>query len=408
MISDIILRVVVFCTMLMISNTTTFPTAYAAMVFVGISSFFYLVGKRRLNYQVVIIFAAWLVLNIVSSLVFGRNLQIQIVIRMGITFVIFPYMILDMFGLRFLTLLERLFLQLAALSLPLYILNWLYMPYFNGLTKVFERFTNTNLLNNTNYWSAMVYVNARMATGLGGGLFRNSGFMWEPGYFATIIVIAIGYRWLAKGIAFDIPFFIYAAGILTTFSTSGYLALALLMGAAFIKKITVVTTVIFVPLMILLIYGLYSLNFIGEKINYNIDTIRNDKFVYQAGYNSIKLDRLSIAKYDISRVARYPFGLGINDRVSFEGIDVTGTNGLTGLMRTWGLVIFLYFMRNIYFYHRVLNFASLRDIQLLLLYLSLLVVLFSQNMQVNVMTYFLIFVPILFKTSKKIIQVQII
>ena len=40
--------------------------------------------------------------------------------------------------------------------------------------------------------------------------------------------------------------------------------------------------------------------------------------------------------------AKYPFGFGFYDRISFNNVDVVGTNGITGLMRIWGVPLFLY------------------------------------------------------------------
>jgi hypothetical protein len=137
----------------------------------------------------------------------------------------------------------------------------------------------------------------------------------------------------------------------------------------------------------------------GGKIEKYTTSINEPQLSYQDEYKAVKLNRIEIVPYDIQRVAKYPLGFGINDRVSFEGVDVTGDNGITGLMRMWGFFIFIFFIICLFKYHLVFNYANLAVNEITFIFSSLMVVYFSQSIQYNILTYILIFSAIVFKPT---------
>ena len=351
---------------------------------------YYVITLKEINFRVILLFGVWIVINVASSSYFGLSLKLGLTLRYALNLVLLTWFIVDIYGNKFLEVLEKIIYYLTFISLPLYALNFLFKSEFDQLSSIFEGITNPNLLANVNYWSGIVYVNAISQQYGSLELLRNTGFMWEPGYFALIIVFALGYRWLNYGIKFDKHFYVYFTAILTTFSTAGYFALLVLISAYFLKKSSIKNVLLVFGISIIFFIYVYQLDFMRGKIDIYLTAIAANDFNYDVNYQSVKLNRIQIAIYDVYRVIRYPFGFGLNDRVSFDNIDVVGTNGLSGLLRMWGVVVFFYFMKLIYNYHNQQNKANLGWNSKMLIYLSLLLVFFSQSIQYNILTYLII------------------
>lgn len=374
-----------------IARTTSFNTQYWLVAIAMIMFLRYLITKKRISSHVIFLFVAWILINVFSSFFFGLNLKYELTIRYGITYILFSWVIMDTYGKKFFDVFESIIYAFTFVSLPLYLANFFFKAQFDQLSSFFEIITNPILLDNPNYWSSIIYVNAISQYYGNIELLRNNGFMWEPGYFALIIIFALGYRWLNNGIKFDMPFYIYLTAIITTFSTAGYLAIFVLISAYFFKKSSLSSTILFVVASLLFFYYVYSLDFMSGKIDVYVGALAADQFNYDTYYESVKLNRFQIALYDISRVFRYPFGFGLNDRVSFENVDVVGTNGLSGLLRMWGIPLFLYFAKLLYKYHELQNGSVLSRNSKVLIFISLLIVFFSQSIHYSLLPYLIIF-----------------
>ena len=373
-----------------IANTTSFTISYLLAAICVLMTMYYVITLKEINFRVILLFGVWIVINVASSSYFGLSLKLGLTLRYALNLVLLTWFIVDIYGNKFLEVLEKIIYYLTFISLPLYALNFLFKSEFDQLSSIFEGITNPNLLANVNYWSGIVYVNAISQQYGSLELLRNTGFMWEPGYFALIIVFALGYRWLNYGIKFDKHFYVYFTAILTTFSTAGYFALLVLISAYFLKKSSIKNVLLVFGISIIFFIYVYQLDFMRGKIDIYLTAIAANDFNYDVNYQSVKLNRIQIAIYDVYRVIRYPFGFGLNDRVSFDNIDVVGTNGLSGLLRMWGVVVFFYFMKLIYNYHNQQNKANLGWNSKMLIYLSLLLVFFSQSIQYNILTYLII------------------
>ncbi len=402
MIHNISCVILALYTILMISATTNLTNNYVALIIILIFTFKYILKIKKNMIPVILLFIAWIIINLTVLIIFKRDVSYKTILSTGINYILYPAILLDVYGRKFIDTLESIVFYLTALSLPLYILNMLFLDYFNSLRSVFCYITRPVFLKIINYWSAAIYVNAREESYGSLTVLRNHGFMWEPGYFATIIIIFLCYRWLKKGIKYDYIFFICAIAIITTFSTSGYFALLTLLLAGQLKKISFKRILIIGIILFLFVNYIFRLEFLGGKINTYVEDVKNDLFVYAPEYSSVKLNRFGIALYDLSRVAHYPFGFGVADAVAFEDVDVVGVNGISGLLRMWGVVIFIYFMILIYKYHIYIANNKLSTYQIIFLYTAFMVVLFSQNLQYNVLLYLIILYPIMIGQDKTI------
>ena len=104
------------------------------------------------------------------------------------------------------------------------------------------------------------------------GLVRNSGFSWEPGRYASMLVIAIFFNMARNQFQWNrnIGFWILTLALLTTQSTTGFISFSILIIWFLINKnisTKIISLVLIIPLAILV----YSLPFIGVKLNSLMD-----------------------------------------------------------------------------------------------------------------------------------------
>lgn len=353
--------------------------------------FLFLINFGKINYFIVLSILLWFIINLGVSIFLGKEFLLMRSIRFVTTMILFPYIVLQIYREEFFIKLEKLFYILTIISIPLYILNVLFMQFFNSMGIIFRHITNPILAEAVNYWSAGIYVNAIVQNYAGVEIARNCGFMWEPGYFALIITLSMIIHLLVNGIKIDFKIWVYTLVMLTTFSTAGYASLFLIYAGIIIKKITLSRMVILFLTVFVFTFYIYELEFIGGKINAYTTALEANVQGYSTYYSAIKLNRFQIALYDIYRVLNYPLGYGFHDTIGFESsISVVGTNGLTGMMRMWGLPAFIFILILFYKFIHLLKSAEIISKNYVLFFIALLVVFFSQSIQYNILTYFIL------------------
>ena len=97
---------------------------------------------------------------------------------------------------------------------------------------------------------------------------------------------------------------------LTTFSTNFYLSL-ILFGIYFIYRSSLFVKLISVSLLIPLILLLYSLPFVGEKLNQYLDETK--QFSESTIVKRTRINRTSMFVNDVRDLEKYPLGRGINE-----------------------------------------------------------------------------------------------
>jgi len=106
------------------------------------------------------------------------------------------------------------------------------------------------------------------------GLVRNTGFSWEPGRYASMLIIAIFFNMARNQFQFqlnrNIGFWILTLALLTTQSTTGFMSFSILIIWFLINK-NISTKILSLALIIPLAIFVYSLPFIGEKLNLLMD-----------------------------------------------------------------------------------------------------------------------------------------
>jgi hypothetical protein len=301
--------------------------------------------------------------------------------------------VLQLFGWSFWVKFEKIVFYLTLISLPIFLFNVLLPSYFESLLNIFRPLTNERFYRFDefrNYWSAIVYVKAMKAD----FLYRNCGFMWEPGSFAMIIIWGLGFNWLTNGIKIDSKTIVYSVALITTQSTAGYIAFFILILALYVKKISIQNVLLIFAFVYLFIGYIYELDFIGGKLDTYLYAASNDVLNYNTKFGAYKVNRIQILQYDLIRVLEYPLGYGFN----YQG-DIISVNGLSSALLMWGVILFSYFIFLIRKFYSLANYYMISNKSVILLFLGLLIMFFSNPINQSIFFYLLIATPIVIKKN---------
>jgi len=213
--------------------------------------------------------------------------------------------------------------------------------------------------------------------------------MWEPGAFAMMIICAIAYHWSRTGFKLDRKFFIYFAAIITTFSTAGYFACFLLIYAFYVKKFSVPNVLGLFIVTYLFISYVYNLEFMSGKVDSYIAAIDDNRLYYNEYLHAIKVNRIQIIFYDLQRVLKYPFGYGANYKS-----DIIAVNGLSSLLVTWGIPVFIFMMILLKKYINLISIKPISQRTKYVVLIAILTMFFSNPINRNVIAYLIFLTPL--------------
>ncbi len=200
---------------------------------------------------------------------------------------------------------------------------------------------------------------------------RNSGPFWEPGMFSVFINIGLAISTLANSSSRNLDKMtkLFVITSFTTLSTSGYIAtfFVLIYYYAIIRR--QVKSILYIGLLIVPFIIFINSDFGAEKI---IDASQND-----ASHS-----RFGAIAYHISLMRNNPFtGIGFHSDTDF-GLEVS-PNGLSLIFLFWGIpAAIVYYI--LLFKSTKMLITNLNDVvfsikNVLLVYLVLLLVAFSQD-----------------------------
>lgn len=186
---------------------------------------------------------------------------------------------------------------------------------------------------------------------------RNSGCCFEPGYFASMLCLALlcnlsqnGLQWKNKKIR------ILTLALITTFSTTGYIIGLVLFSSYYVKRFSfsniVKASFVVIPLFLLA----FQLDFMGEKITQKSNLKKeNEKFLEAEAYHSrkgttdfhVSLDRFQSLYFEFENVKKDPI-LGYSRDFSESWFGKTFmsnyslTGGLLKMLGQFGVIFGLY------------------------------------------------------------------
>lgn len=182
-------------------------------------------------------------------------------------------------------------------------------------------------------------------------LIRNCGPFWEPGAFGGFLLIAFMFNSVREKRLFTKLNFLFFFALITTQSTTAYLALfVFILGYYLSNNFSLKTMLLLISLLISGIFAFNQIPFLGRKISDESESI--EYAINEKEGNS----RLASAVLDLNDISQFPYtGRGIWDetRVDKKFEFVARNNGLTNILAQWGIGFsFIYF----FFYFKSINF----------------------------------------------------
>lgn len=291
------------------------------------------------------IFILLFILQTIDSKTFSFNSQIGFIIR-----ILTGYFIIKIIGKNFLKYYVNLIIIFSLISFVFYI-PILISPSFEQIliNKVAPNFAYYDR-SKENYPGSPQFIIYTINTQRHHTIIpRNSGPFWEGGAFAGFLMVALIFNFiLSKNFFRNKKSIILTTALLTTLSTSGYLAFVILI-LFFVLKYTkhLLTKFVWIFSIVILFYiGYTQLIFLGAKISKQLE------YSFSASPGGLERTRFVSAMLDIKVLVENPIlgtGLAALDYSSAIMKKINHrNNGITFFARKFGILIFILFFFSMY------------------------------------------------------------
>jgi hypothetical protein len=266
--------------------------------------------------------------------------------------IIIAYIHVKIYGKNLIYLYEDIVSHLSAIA----IIGWLIqiiLPQFIHKLMIFPSNTGTISGSCLLYSEGLDYKTAFI-------FFRNAGFSWEPGMFASIIIIALLFNIVINHykIKNNTKFYTLIIALITTQSTTGYGTFLLLGSIIFLinyrSRYKFILLLIIIPLTI----NIYKLPIMGDKIESlwvsNINETKDKLETTQEYHQEMRaLTRFEALAMEIYNIKNDPIlGYGRDNTNSFIErnlkLSVGLPNGILKIFAKYGLVLGLLFYGCLY------------------------------------------------------------
>lgn len=343
------------------------------------------------------ILSGWLIINVLSSLYLGESILLYQFFG-KIVLIYTGYLIIISCGNNFWDKYESFLYKIIIISFVIYILSLLIPSVFNSLSYSFRPFTEDFFYSNKD--SQKHYFYSFFFVYLGNDIFRNSGFMWEPGAYAMVLVLLILYNLGRNGIHINKHIKVYFIAILTTFSTAGYLALFVIAILFLIQGKNPYIKALIIICSIVLSSWFINADFLLPKIEKFLDTTERGKVFHQGYRNQYEANRILSIKLLFDKFLLFPLGWGcVTDKTSYLALkNIATVNGLGNILVIWGGIGFTFFMYSIYrFFKRYKQTVLFAVFSLLIIGITF----FSNPIENNILFYILVLSPYCYKSKKE-------
>jgi len=242
------------------------------------------------------------------------------------------------------TLLDVVY-KLAIISLPLYFIGLLFPFIMEQFHSMLNLMPDLFIIERGEYigWlraNFMVYTFSVVRLG------QNHGFMWEPTAFAGVLLFAIMIHLCMNNCQLDRKFKVLLITLLTTFSTTGFLAFSLVVAFILINGHANYKVIVGLAAIILLPY-IFSLDFISDKVGLEIEQW-DDISSINTSLTMSGNTRLSSFIYDMRDFDDHPLlGSGIFIENRYTGAQTQlSVNGVGNTLSRFGLILSIIFMIN--------------------------------------------------------------
>jgi hypothetical protein len=365
------------------ASSYSFDLARGSLVFPIIFDFFLLItilANLRLNKNFLIIVALFTIFFTINSIYFN-SLRFGFFFRI-LSLIMGSYFIIKVTGRQYLIYLIEAVYKLSVIGLVFFLLQNIAFNFTYESVRLVDDFLGLSTTKGDGDYYATIIVYTINTT----DFHRNCGFMFEAGAYATFLSVVISiYLVLSNFHLKSKYFYVLFISILTTFSTTGYICLYLVIililynknikNKAFLLFITV-------PFVIsVIIFSFIKIPFLNDKIlriYYNTDNQLYYGKTFQ-GEGRISIGRSAGLVLDMEDFISSPFlGYGGNttEKPSWVNTGADSINGLGTHLVTFGIFGFILTLYLMYlFYHRLTKENAAKGE--LILFLIFLIVTFS-------------------------------
>lgn len=357
---------------------------------------------KKIDFYIFVLLLIWCIINGLSILVNGLG-GITLISFLGVTIrMIMSYFILKIVGSDFFEKFYRYVYILSFISIIVFLLDVLFHEVFVGLSN-YLNFITTAEQKIQGGWYIYIYM---FSAWNDFSEYGNCGFMWEPGGFAFVLVFLLLYRLMRNNFKLDRQVVILVCGLITTFSTAGYISLFIIilfyLLHAGIKNKKILWLIPFV--LIIFVFSsikFYNSNpFMKDKIEEYVDRGTSSyEWTFQ-DKSVIRVSRLGIAIIELESSLHWPFGNGIQKNIfTIEKYgDVFGPNSLADILRQWGWLGMIFLIYTFYLFSNMFSKSILLSICFIL---AMGGVMFSNPFVIKYLVYIIVFYPMTYKIKYK-------
>ncbi|MEB2777650.1 hypothetical protein SYJ56_20200 [Algoriphagus sp. D3-2-R+10] len=392
---------------LIIAAKTTFLTYYDIFWFIfSISCLSYGLYKRRIYVSDLYVFVGFTIIYIVYIIfrnVFFNKLDINYLLSdifFLLKYILLAFIFCIVFKRNATILISEVIIKFAKISLILYIFQLL------GGGEVLFRigiiFHNIFPYpgNSETYSNFLIFTYDKLHS------IRNSGFVWEPGAFGCFLTIGLLFHFMKNNFKFDRNSKILAVSILTTISTTAYLAFGVLMFLYYRVNGGIISIKMILGFAVGIVL-FFSLPFLGDKIiqTYQDDVKALDDYemiingldYFTENEGEVKLNRFASGVFLYRNFGhQLIFGVSnayINVKSSVYGVEISKfniSNGIIDFIAKFGMIglIFLFYRIGnfIYIHYQKLEFS-------LYIIFIILVMNFGEPLLILPITLIFLFLP---------------
>jgi hypothetical protein len=291
---------------------------------------------------IIIVITVWQLLQYIKTSYFNASYTFFIYYAIFIAFIIIKVFQFNMFFLY-----ERIVTVLSLIA----IIGWLAMIITPGfMAQLIDVIKIPQSENEILQGNIIIFSMTRADLGETWGLIRNSGFSWEPGRYATMVVIALFFNMARTRFQFrrNIGFWILVIALVTTQSTTGFVTFSILLLFFLINQKNV-SKIFYLVLIIPLVLTIYNLPFVGEKISTLIDfEAQRSKALIDLEYGqsdeSYVPQRFDGLAFEFLNIIDAPIlGYGLSTENSYVSKNISQrlefANGVFKVIARFGLII---------------------------------------------------------------------
>jgi len=238
------------------------------------------------------------------------------------------YLVIKIIGRDFIKILINTIKIISISSLFFYTIQYIPTVY-NFIISLCSHFTTLGVDESGFFRPNIIIYTIQQIDPSGIQLFRNSGPFWEPGLYVVFLNIALFLNTFIKKSLVNKTNALFFINILTTFSTTGTIVLLMIITifSITLKSLPIQIRVAMILMLLISVPVISSLPFMTEKIN------------DQLNQSDVSFSRFGAVKVHWNIIKDYPFsGLPPDEASYAKYSDDISPNGITEIFVRYGLI----------------------------------------------------------------------